>query len=167
MQNCVAEFFHAPTDIHQCLLNIYGDQTEDVSAVKQWVCVSAVAIVRVGYLCLCRFVGAQHAGFCSLLVKMHSYDWEFGLSNTAVVLFVSVVVFMQITRRHYFQSKLHNRHLKKTQFNNKIFINNKAYLLQTYLLPNNDTCFGSRYFLLSINRIGLLYMKNSQTLSGI
>ena len=34
-QRCDTEFLHAekmaPTDIHQCLLNIYGDQTADVS----------------------------------------------------------------------------------------------------------------------------------------
>ena len=27
----------APTDIHQCLLTIYGDRTVDVSTVRQWV----------------------------------------------------------------------------------------------------------------------------------
>ena len=27
----------APTDIHWCLLNVYGDQTVDVSTVRQWV----------------------------------------------------------------------------------------------------------------------------------
>ena len=27
----------APTDIHQCLLNIYGVQTVDMSTVRQWV----------------------------------------------------------------------------------------------------------------------------------
>ena len=26
-----------PTDIHQCLLNIYGDQTVDVSTARLWV----------------------------------------------------------------------------------------------------------------------------------
>ena len=34
-QRCVTEFLHAekmaPTDIHLCLLNIYGDQRVDVS----------------------------------------------------------------------------------------------------------------------------------------
>ena len=38
-QRCVTEFLHAekiaPTDIHQCLLNVYGDQTVKVSTVKQ------------------------------------------------------------------------------------------------------------------------------------
>ena len=38
-QRCGTEFLHmqikiAPTDIHQCLLNIYGDQTVDVSTVR-------------------------------------------------------------------------------------------------------------------------------------
>ena len=41
-QRCVAEFLHveimAPTDIHQHLLNIYGDQTVDVSTVKAGLC---------------------------------------------------------------------------------------------------------------------------------
>jgi len=34
-------------------------------------------------------------------------SWEFPLSNSLTVLFVSVVVPMEITRRHYFRSKLH------------------------------------------------------------
>jgi len=40
-QRCVTEFLHvekiAPNDIHQHLLNVYGDQTVDVSTVRQWV----------------------------------------------------------------------------------------------------------------------------------
>ena len=28
---------NAPDDIHRCLLNVYGDQTVDVSTVRQWV----------------------------------------------------------------------------------------------------------------------------------
>ena len=40
-QRCVTEFLHeeqmAPTDIHQHLLNISGDQTVDVSTARQWV----------------------------------------------------------------------------------------------------------------------------------
>ena len=39
-QRCITEFLHAekmvPTDIHQHLLNIYGDQTVDVSTVRRW-----------------------------------------------------------------------------------------------------------------------------------
>ena len=37
-QRYVLEFLHAdkmaPTDIHQCSLTVYGDQTEDVSTVR-------------------------------------------------------------------------------------------------------------------------------------
>jgi hypothetical protein len=40
-QRCVIEFFHAekiaPVDIHECLLNVYGEQTLDVNTVKWWV----------------------------------------------------------------------------------------------------------------------------------
>ena len=40
-QRCVTEFLHpekiAPNDIHRRLLNVYGDQTLDVSTVRQWV----------------------------------------------------------------------------------------------------------------------------------
>ena len=40
-QRCVIEFLHveknAPNDIHRRLLNVYGDQTVDVSTVRQWV----------------------------------------------------------------------------------------------------------------------------------
>ena len=40
-QTFVIEFLHAekmaPTDIRQYLLNIHGDQTVDVSTVRQWV----------------------------------------------------------------------------------------------------------------------------------
>jgi len=40
-QRCVTEFLHtgrmAPTGIHQCLLNFYGDQAVGVSTVKCWV----------------------------------------------------------------------------------------------------------------------------------
>ena len=40
-QRCVTEFLHvektAPNDIHRHLLNVYEDQTVDVSTVRQWV----------------------------------------------------------------------------------------------------------------------------------
>jgi len=42
-QRCVTEFLYAEkkkiahTDIHQFLLNVYGDQTVDESTVKWWV----------------------------------------------------------------------------------------------------------------------------------
>ena len=47
--NCGTEFLHtekmAPTGIHRCLLNIYGDQTVDVNTIMRWVVCSAVAAV--------------------------------------------------------------------------------------------------------------------------
>ena len=56
-QRCVTEFPHVEkitlTDIHWHLLNVSGDQTVDVSIVRQWVV--AVAIVTVDYLCWCSF----------------------------------------------------------------------------------------------------------------
>jgi len=40
-QRCVTEFMNeekmAPIDMHHYLLNVYGDQTVDVSTVRQWV----------------------------------------------------------------------------------------------------------------------------------
>jgi len=40
-QRCVIEFLHVekitPNDIHRRLLNVYGDQTVDVSTVRRWV----------------------------------------------------------------------------------------------------------------------------------
>ena len=40
-KRCVTVFLHAEKmaviDIHQCFLNIYGDQTVDVSTVRWWV----------------------------------------------------------------------------------------------------------------------------------
>ena len=60
----------------------------------------------------------KHATTCSLMVKMHSWwwwlcwkivfsSWEFALSNSVIGLFVSVVISMEINRRHYFRSDLH------------------------------------------------------------
>jgi len=40
-QRCVTDFLHVensvPTDIHQCLLKVSGDQPVDVSTVRKWV----------------------------------------------------------------------------------------------------------------------------------
>jgi len=46
-QRCGVEFLHAekiaPTDVHECLLNISGDETVDLSTVRWWVvCFSSV-----------------------------------------------------------------------------------------------------------------------------
>jgi len=79
-------------------------------------CVSAV--VTVGHLHWYRLSWARHAGSCSLLVKIHSYWWwlcwkmvfctrEFALPDSVIALFVSVVVSLEINRRHFFWSYLH------------------------------------------------------------
>jgi len=102
----------APIDIRRCLLNAYGDQIVDVSTARQWV---VKHCELGGHLHLCRFLWAWHTGSCSSLVKMHNYcgycaekivfcSWEFALSNSIIVLFVSFVTAMEINKRHYFWS---------------------------------------------------------------
>ena len=68
-QRCVTEFVHvekmAPTDIHQHLLNIPGDQTVDVSRVRQ----SVVHLSSDGSKSLLLvWAVKRHTGSCSLLV---------------------------------------------------------------------------------------------------
>ena len=61
-----------------------------------------------------RFLRARHPGSCSSLAKVHKQWWrpcrkivvcryEFALSDSVIVLFVSVVVSMDINRTHYFR----------------------------------------------------------------
>ena len=61
-QRCVTEFLHAEkmtsTDIHHCLLSVSGDQTMDMSTVREWWCISALGTSTVGHL-WCRFLGAK------------------------------------------------------------------------------------------------------------
>ena len=73
-QRCVIKHTEkmTPTDIHLHLLNVYGDQTMDVSTVRQWVMHFRVEKVTVGLLCWCRLFWVWHAGSCSSLVRMHS-----------------------------------------------------------------------------------------------
>jgi len=47
--------------------------------------------------------GAQ---LVTMLEKKVFFSWEFALSNGVIVLFESVVVFVKINRRHYFQPNL-------------------------------------------------------------
>ena len=65
------------------------------------------------------FLWVRQAGSCSSLEKYianvvnnveHEFfcSWEFALSNSVITLFVFVVVSMEINRRHYFWSDLHN-----------------------------------------------------------
>ena len=113
-EGCLIESLHtgkmAPIVIHQRLLNISGDQTVDVSPVRfrpwwQWQWVTSTDA---------DFLWGQHSGSCSSLIKMHSLwwwlcwksvlrSWEFALSNTVIMFFVSVLVSMEINRRYYFE----------------------------------------------------------------
>ena len=111
-------------DIHWCLLSIYGDQTVDVSTVGQWVVLFSNEDSNMKYKShsgwLCKFLQAQNAGSCLLLVKMHSYwwrqcwkilfcSWEFPLLSSVVVVFVLISV--EINRRPYCQSNLNTTQL--------------------------------------------------------
>ena len=107
------------TDIHWCLLNIYGDQTVELSTVRH---VSAVVTAtRKASRILDRCTGVTpwneeclyqltHANQITVVTTLQNNycTWEFALSNNITVLFVSVVGSMEINRRHYFQSKLCN-----------------------------------------------------------
>jgi len=64
----------------------------------------------------CRLLRARHAGSCSslpktrskwwLLLKIAFCNWEHPLSSSVTMLFVSVVVSVEVNRRHYFWSNL-------------------------------------------------------------
>ena len=75
-QRCVTDFLHVensvPTDIHQCLLKVSGDQPVDVSTVRRWVVDFSSGSGNSGSPSLVQVLGVQHAGFCSSLVKMRS-----------------------------------------------------------------------------------------------
>jgi len=78
-QSCVTEFLHAEKmaaiDIHSCLLNVYGNQTVDMSTVRQWVVHHSSGDSDVKdkpcFRYLCRLLQVQHAGSFLSLVKMH------------------------------------------------------------------------------------------------
>jgi len=72
----------APTDVYQCLLKVYGDQTADVTQWGRGWCVSAMVIVTVVQIvteAACRLIAGGNAQL-------------FALWNSVIVLFVSVVV---------------------------------------------------------------------------
>ena len=126
-QRRITEFLRvekiAPVDIHWCLLNVYGDQSVNVSTVRQWVMHFSSSNSYVKDMphsrWPCTSVTLQNENLPDQLIHT---DWlmvvnicgkrvfcsqKFALSNSVVMLFVSVVVSMEINRRHYFQSNLH------------------------------------------------------------
>jgi len=85
-QRCVTEFIcvekMTPTDIHQCLPNIDGDQTVAVSTVKQWVvhfssgdCTSAsppLMQVFTSMVCRLLFIAGKNAELMVVAVLTNS-----------------------------------------------------------------------------------------------
>ena len=69
------EFLHAekmaPTDPDQCLLNIYGDWTVDVSTARWWVVRFSSSNSDCGPPLLVQIFISCHTGSCSSLVKLH------------------------------------------------------------------------------------------------
>jgi len=114
-QGCGTEVLHREKilhiGIHQHLLNVYGDQTVDVSTVRQRMVhfSSGDGIVK-DKLCSrqpCRFLQAWHSCWWWLCWEIVFFIWECILPSSFIVLFVSVVVSMEIDRRHYFQRELY------------------------------------------------------------
>ena len=111
-QRCVTEFLHvekmALIDIHCYFLNLDGDQTVDLSEV-----VSGVLHFSSGdsgsHIHWCRLHAMLVTASWSSLAKVQSSwwcsrtefcSWEFALSKIVTELFVSVVVSIEIKRRH-------------------------------------------------------------------
>ena len=117
-QRCVIEFLHVekmvPTDIHWYLLNVCGDPTVDISTVRSWVV--SQQRWQGGHLCwfrglqsmACRllFIAGKDEQLMVLCWKTVFCSWEFALSNSVTVLFVSIAVSMEMNRMHYIQGNL-------------------------------------------------------------
>ena len=109
-QRCVTEFIHVEkmsyTGIHHWFLNACRDLIADVSSVRWWVIWKThwVAMwVLMSATCRLIFISGKNA---HLMVMAVFCNWEFALSNSAIVLFVSVVLSMEINRIHCFQNYL-------------------------------------------------------------
>ena len=117
-ERCVIEFSIwkkiASIDIHWQLMNIFGDQTGNVNTVKWAVFLSngssnngSPPVVQMFMSTPCRLLFiADENSWWWLYSKIVVCTWEFALSNSVIVLFVSIVVSMEINRRHHFQGDL-------------------------------------------------------------
>ena len=125
------EFLHeeimAATDIHQCLLRIYGDQTVAVSTVRRWVMhsssgdsgsgSSSLAQTVMSAACKLLFIAGENEYlrwwlcwkivFCSCQIAASKKMQV----KSVIVIFVFVFVSTEINRRYYFHSKLHTTYL--------------------------------------------------------
>jgi len=103
------------------LLIIHGDQTVDVSkvivglcgqhfpsndTVKQWVTLFGADFHECIIKALVHCWQKMHSQWWWLCGKMMFWSWEFALSNSVIVLFVSVGVSIEMNRRHCFWSNL-------------------------------------------------------------
>ena len=75
-QRCGIEFPHMekmlPTELHQCLLNVYGDQTEDVSTVKDGLHGQDFPSNYVTVAAVIYWVTSTGVDFCKYIVQTHS-----------------------------------------------------------------------------------------------
>ena len=109
-QRCVIEFLHAekiaPTDIHRCLRNVYGDQSVDVGTIG-W---RMMQYCEMGLFPLVLFLFTVQR--CIAIVadywKTVFCCWELSLSNSVIKSFVSAVVSTEINRRHYLWSNIYS-----------------------------------------------------------
>ena len=110
---------HPPfsTDLTSSDFHLFGPVKDEVHG--QHFPSNDAIIDAVKQLCWHRSLQALYAGSCSSVAKMHSSRWwlcwkldacrwKFDQSNSVIVLLVSLVVSMEINRRHYFQSDLCN-----------------------------------------------------------
>ena len=117
-QSCDVEFIHAenmaPTDIHQHLLNVYGDQIVDVNTVRWWAVHFSLdqrspPVFQTSTSMACRFLFI--AGGCALLMvatllKLNALERRIcSIKQHSCVLCISLVS-MEISGRHYFRNSL-------------------------------------------------------------
>jgi len=113
--NCSMQKKIAPIDTYWYLMNISGDWTVDVSTVRWWVVCSSkgnsdsgsAPLVHIFTSVSCRLLFIT-GHWCKCIddagdyVEKVFYSWEFALAKSVIVLFISVAVFIEINRRHYF-----------------------------------------------------------------
>jgi len=99
------------------LLKVSNAQTVNMSTMRWWVVHISSGDSDSGSPLMVQMFIAWHPGSCSSPVKntywccwqiwkMVYCSWVFSLSNSVIVLFSSLVVSMEINRRHDFQSNL-------------------------------------------------------------
>ena len=105
----------ALVDSHWSLLNIYGDQTWDVNAQGRLVvCFSSgnsgsplLVQIDSSAACMLLFTTGKNAPIPAVTIDKQYSVAENSLSNSILVLVLSVVFSVEIHTRHYFQSNQH------------------------------------------------------------